>query len=64
MKVIKRDGRKVEFDENKIKDAIEKAYKEVYPDRDKSYIECSVEKSAQKVIENYKIKNNANITVE
>ena len=64
MKVIKRDGRKVEFDENKIKDAIEKAYKEVYPDKDKSYIECSVEKSVQKVIENHKIKDNANITVE
>lgn len=38
MKVIKRDGRKVEFDENKIKDAIEKAYKEVYPDANKDNI--------------------------
>ena len=32
MKVIKRDGRNVEFDENKIKEAVEKAYNEVYPD--------------------------------
>lgn len=33
MQVIKRDGRKVEFDINKIKEAIRKAYVEVYPDK-------------------------------
>lgn len=32
MQVIKRDGRKVEFDINKIKEAVEKAYNEVYSD--------------------------------
>ena len=31
MQVIKRDGRKVDFDKNKIKEAIRKAYVEVYP---------------------------------
>ena len=34
MKVIKRDGRKVEFDSNKIKKAVSKAYREVYPNND------------------------------
>ena len=33
MQVIKRDGRKVEFDINKIKEAVRKAYNEVYPDK-------------------------------
>ena len=33
MQVIKRDGRKVEFDIKKIKEAIRKAYVEVYPDK-------------------------------
>ena len=32
MQVIKRDGRKVEFDINKISEAVRKAYAEVYPD--------------------------------
>ena len=32
MQVIKRDGRKVDFDINKIKEAVRKAYVEVYPD--------------------------------
>ena len=32
MNVIKRDGRKVPFDGSKIKDAVAKAYREVYPD--------------------------------
>ena len=31
MQVIKRDGRKVDFDINKIKEAVRKAYTEVYP---------------------------------
>ena len=34
MQVIKRDGRKVEFDVNKIKEAVKKAYDEIYPDKD------------------------------
>ena len=34
MKVIKRDGRKVEFDSNKIKKAVSKAYREIYPNKD------------------------------
>lgn len=33
MQVIKRDGRKVEFDINKIKEAVRKAYAEVYPNK-------------------------------
>ena len=39
MKVIKRDGRKVEFDSNKIKKAVSKAYREVYPNEDTEKIE-------------------------
>ena len=31
MQVIKRDGRKVDFDINKISEAVRKAYTEVYP---------------------------------
>ena len=31
MQVIKRDGRKVDFDKNKIKEAVLKAFNEVYP---------------------------------
>ena len=34
MQVIKRDGRKVDFDVNKIKEAVKKAYDEIYPDKD------------------------------
>ena len=39
MKVIKRDGRKVEFDSNKIKKAVSKAYREVYPNKDTEKID-------------------------
>ena len=39
MQVIKRDGRKVEFDSNKIKKAVSKAYKEIYPNKDVETIE-------------------------
>lgn len=34
MQVIKRDGRKVEFDKDKIKEAVLKAFNEVYPNTD------------------------------
>lgn len=39
MQVIKRDGRKVEFDSNKIKKAVSKAYREVYPNEDTEKID-------------------------
>lgn len=39
MQVIKRDGRKVEFDSNKIKKAVSKAYKEIYPNKNVETIE-------------------------
>ena len=38
MQVIKRDGRKVEFDKDKIKEAVLKAFNEVYPNTDEDNI--------------------------
>lgn len=38
MQVIKRDGRKVEFDKDKIKEAVLKAFNEVYPNANKGNI--------------------------
>ena len=38
MQVIKRDGRKVEFDKDKIKEAVLKAFNEVYPNANKDNI--------------------------
>ena len=55
MKVIKRDGRKVEFDENKIKDAIEKAYKEVYPDEDNEVIVLAIADVIELILQYQKV---------
>ena len=38
MQVIKRDGRKVDFDKNKIKEAVLKAFNEVYPNANESNV--------------------------
>lgn len=38
MQVIKRDGRKVEFDKDKIKEAVLKAFNEVYPNTDEDNV--------------------------
>lgn len=38
MQVVKRDGRKVEFDKDKIKEAVLKAFNEVYPNANKDNI--------------------------
>ena len=38
MQVIKRDGRKVDFDKDKIKEAVLKAFNEVYPNANKDNI--------------------------
>ena len=50
MQVIKRDGRKVDFDINKIKEAVRKAYVEVYPN-DLSYCEHLIENVTADVME-------------
>lgn len=60
MKVIKRDGRKVEFDKNKIKEAIEKAYKEVYPDEDNEVIVLAIADVIELILQYQKV-NEVNI---
>lgn len=53
MKVVKRDGRKVQFDGNKIKDAVAKAYREVYPDMPEKDVGEWGNVISAKVITNY-----------
>ena len=60
MKVIKRDGRKVEFDKNKIKEAIEKAYKEVHPDEDNEVIVLAIADVIELILQYQKV-NEVNI---
>ena len=38
MQVIKRDGRKVDFDKDKIREAVLKAFNEVYPNANESNV--------------------------
>ena len=60
MKVIKRDGRNVEFDKNKIKEAIEKAYKEVHPDEDNEVIVLAIADVIELILQYQKV-NEVNI---
>ena len=60
MKVIKRDGRKVEFDKNKIKEAIEKAYKEVHPDEGNEVIGLVIADVIELILQYQKV-NEVNI---
>ena len=60
MKVIKRDGRKVEFDKNKIKEAIEKAYKEVHSDEDNEVIVLAIADVIELILQYQKV-NEVNI---
>lgn len=62
--VVKRDGRKAEFDREKIKTAVAKAYKEVYPEITDSDIDHWSEEIAVKVCENYNIKSKKEIGIE
>lgn len=48
MQVIKRDGRKVEFDINKIREAVRKAYAEVYPNVN-VYIDSIIEDISSRI---------------
>ncbi len=63
MQVIKRDGRKVDFDINKIKEAVRKAYVEVYPD-DLSYCEHLIENVTADVMEEINDYDFSEITIE
>ena len=63
MQVIKRDGRKVEFDINKIKEAVRKAYVEVYPD-DLSYCQQLVKSVADETLQEINDYGFSEITIE
>lgn len=63
MQVIKRDGRKVEFDINKIKEAVRKAYVEVYPD-DLSYCQRLVKSVADETLQEINDYGFSEITIE
>lgn len=52
LKVIKRDGKKVNFDETKIYNAVIKAFKDVYPDKDKEDICVGVAKDLSNSVKN------------
>ena len=60
MQVIKRDGRKVKFDKNKIKEAIEKAYKEVHPDEGNEVIVLAIADVIELILQYQKV-NEVNI---
>lgn len=62
--VVKRDGRKVIFNREKIKSAVSKAYKEVYPDITDNDIDHWAEEITVKVCENHNIKNKKDIDIE
>lgn len=62
--VVKRDGRKVIFNREKIKSAVSKAYKEVYPDITDNDIDHWAEEITVKVCENQNIKNKKDIDIE
>lgn len=64
MKVIKRDGRKVEFDINKIKKAVSKAYKEIYPNKDTETIEDYASLATKNALELIGFLNTDRIDIE
>ncbi len=65
MKVVKRDGRKIPFDGSKIKDAVAKAYKEVYPDMSEEDLNWWGNSISNKVIaEHYSSANAGDVDIE
>ena len=64
MKVIKRDGRKVEFDSNKIKKAVSKAYREVYPNEDTEKIDDYASLATKNALESISFLNTDRIDIE
>lgn len=64
-KVIKRDGKVVEFDRKKIENAITKAYKEVYPDADINNYKSTITIITDKVIKELQcVLGNKDIDIE
>ena len=64
MQVIKRDGRKVEFDINKIIEAVRKAYTEVYPDTPYERYKCVSSDIAIEVTNQITDADDDNISIE
>lgn len=64
MQVIKRDGRKVEFDINKIIEAVRKAYAEVYPDTPSEKYKCVSSDIAIEVTNQITDTDDNNISIE
>ena len=64
MQVIKRDGRKVEFDINKISEAVRKAYAEVYPDTPSEKYKCVSSDIAIEVTNQITNADDDNISIE
>ncbi len=64
MQVIKRDGRKVEFDINKIIEAVRKAYAEVYPDTPSEKYKCVSSDIAIEVTNQITNADDDNISIE
>lgn len=64
MKVIKRDGHKVDFDSTKIKNAVAKAYKEVYPNMSDNDTEHWAEYVKEKVVACHYSKENSDVNIE
>ena len=64
MQVIKRDGRKVDFDINKIVEAVRKAYAEVYPDTPYERYKCVSSDIAIEVTNQITDTDNDNISIE
>lgn len=64
MQVIKRDGRKVDFDSNKIKKAVSKAYKEIYPNEDTEKIEDYASLATKNALESIRFLNVNCIDIE
>ena len=62
MMVIKRDGSKVDFNADKIKNAVSKAYKEVYPDLTPSLADNYGEEIKHRII--LKISDTPEILIE
>ena len=64
MQVIKRDGRKVDFDINKIVEAVRKAYAEVYPDTPYERYKCVSSDIAIEVTNQITDTDDDNISIE
>ena len=65
MKIIKRDGREVEFERDKIVNAMLKAYKEIYPDDPQGLASAEYQfKSIAERIKNNALNKGITLTVE